>query len=494
MNARVDHPRDVQGEQLIPRITEVSDSSTASDPAFLRHWAISRDRDRAIEEVHERTELRLRERGTGLALAGSDLSGIDLSRFDLRCADLNRAQLHRTNLADCCLAEATLICTGMESSSFDRADLSGVYMHALAAQVCSFREAKLEGLSDVTGALFHGCDLTNASFRGSSLSGTTFYQSQLTGLDLRLCQLQGARFNESRMERCNLRGSQISETSFLKCWMEGADLSQTRGESATIQRPPNADGLALSQASLPALGLAGVRARNITAQGLSAPGSWLHHCHLNDVRLDGADLTGISIQDCTIEGCLDHALMTGANVLSSRLNRASMVGVYAENAHFVESSLIEADCSNIRARCLVMRDCDLSNINFSNAYLYRSMITGDPPNSMAMRNANMRGANLVQAYVAADLRGGDLSHAHAAYARLNQCCLAGVKLLGVNLYEASLIKTDLTEADLTGSRGPYFAHRCKGLEAALMREGSEETLSHVRALAALLRVSKRTST
>jgi len=86
------------------------------------------------------------------------------------------------------------------------------------------------------------------------------------------------------------------------------------------------------------------------------------------------------------------------------------------------------------------RDCDLEHADLSQAYLYRSMITGDPPQSMALGHANLEGSNLVQAYLAAGMTDSNLEATRAAYVRMNQLSLRDANLSGISPFQASFVK------------------------------------------------------
>jgi len=96
------------------------------------------------------------------------------------------------------------------------------------------------------------------------------------------------------------------------------------------------------------------------------------------------------------------------------------------------------------------------------------VIVGDPPASANMTNTRLDGANLTQAYLAADFTGASLTGGWATYARLNQALLNEADLRGTNMFRASAVKTEFVDAQLGGQRGAIFADRCPGLLDALM--------------------------
>jgi uncharacterized protein YjbI with pentapeptide repeats len=410
-------------------------------------------------------------------LADADFSGMDLRGVNFCRANLNRTRLYGTNLSGANLSSATMICPGLERTRFRRANLSGSYIHALAAQVCDFVEADLSGVLDATGSLFHGCDLSEARLDGAVLSGATFYQSTLTNASLRHVVLQGSVFNECFLDLAQLSGGALDQCAFTKCHMNGVRLDEARGEGVVIQRPTGATEIVLERAHFPSLRLDSVASEGLRAQALSAPDLDILRCRLTSADFTGADLRRGRIVSST----LDHAVLRRALLDGAKIDRCSAREVVledglGENLSAVESVFANGQMARFSGRCASFRDCDLSGANFNGAYLYRCSMTGDPPRSMSLRGADFVGANLVQSYIAADLSDVDLRNAQCAYGRFNQSDLSRADLRGTHLYEASLVKTTFTDASLSGLQPPFFADRCPGLNDAIAALPRDEGL------------------
>jgi uncharacterized protein YjbI with pentapeptide repeats len=149
------------------------------------------------------------------------------------------------------------------------------------------------------------------------------------------------------------------------------------------------------------------------------------------------------------------------------------------------------------ARCAHFRDCNLAHASLHKAYLYRAMITGDPPKSMSMMEADLSETTLVQSYIAGNLSGANLRGALMVYARLNQAILIDSDLTGSTLFGASLVKTLFDGAKLDNVAGPVFSDRCSGLQQALSSangESSEKMAAFVEGLENLLTDQQRGST
>lgn len=426
------------------------------------------DAEAARHTVSVKTEELIRSTGRGLILTQANLTNRDLQGFDLRRANLNRAQLYGTNLSSADLSECSLICPGMERTTLIGTNLSGSYLHALGAQNCNFREADLSAVIDATGSLFHGCSMVDVKMDGAILSGSTFYQCDLSRSSLKETNLQGSVFNECFLDEVIFFGSLVSQLTITKCHMQRSDLTGVVGKGLTLQRLTSSDELQLTHANVPGLSLDTLLGNNIHANHLSAPHANIKNCNLTNAHLLSADLRFSSWNDCNLE----KIILRGAKLEGSTFNSCSMVsadmsGVLAENIKILESKLTNATMTGFAGRCATFRDCDLSDSDMSASYLYRAMLTGDPPMSMSMCRVNLQGANLVQAYVAADLSSANLRGANCVYGRLNQAVLRNADLSGVNFYQASLIKTDFTGAKAIGLKPPFFADRCPGLRDAV---------------------------
>lgn len=449
-------------------MTQEADADDRDTARILTQLAGCNDRERALREAKLLTEEALARTGRGVDLTQADLSGSDLSGFDLRRAVLNRTGLYGTKLAGCDLTGASMICAGIERTDFSKAILKGAYVHALAAQASKFVGADLSCLVDATGALFHGCDLTGARLDGAELAGTAFYQCSLREASASGADLRGATFNECQLEALNLSQAHLDDAVITRCNLRRTILCEARGHGLVIQRPYGADELDLSNAYLPTLRLSDVRAGSVRGAGLRAPGIDVSHSHLpgivlkhadlprgrwDHVCLDGGDLTGVGLADSTM--------------LQVTARGTTMASVAGEGLTATECDFTEALMPGFAGRYATFRNCNMARADLRGAYLYRAVIVGDPPASANMTSTCLEGANLTQAYLAADFTGANISGGWATYARLNQSILNGADARGTGMFRASAVKTEFVEAQLGGQRGAIFADRCPGLLEAL---------------------------
>jgi uncharacterized protein YjbI with pentapeptide repeats len=268
----------------------------------------------------------------------------------------------------------------------------------------------------------------------------------------------------------------LDESQFSRCDLKAASFADASGAEVSVVHPLAADRLALDGASLPGLRLCDIRATGLSAQRLSARGLSVTRGDLPGACFDGADLVASTWTSASLRGASFRDATTDASRwLSCVLDGANAEGLKLENATFVDCSLVATRMARINGRCLHLRNCTATQADLAQAYLYRAMITGDPPAAMDLSGAVLHDAVLVQAYVAANLTGADLVNVRGAYARVNQSILAGTDLRGAQLFEVCAVKTDFTGACLAGVDGPLFADRCPGLEAAAQNAGGPAT-------------------
>lgn len=469
-----------------------------NDVSLLVACARHPDRAAATARAADLTAKALDATGRGLDLTQADLSGLDLSGFDLRYATLNRAALFGTKLVGADMTGASMVCAGLERTDFTDAVLRGAYVHALAAQASTFVRSDLTGLVDATGALFHGCDLTGARLDNAELAGTTFYQCGLSGTQAEGADLHGAAFSECRMDGADLARARLDDVTITRSSLSKLVLDHARGDGLVVQRPTRGDGVRLIDAHLPGLRLVHVRARHLAAAGLHAPGIDVDRCQLPGADFSDADLSGgrwrhVNLDAAKLAGSvLTHSFLRQVSAVEADLTDATGGGLTASECTFASAVL-----AGFAGRYVTFRNCDLRSADLRGAYLYRSSFIGDPPASACMVEALLDGANLTQAYLAADFTGASIRHAWATYARINQSILQGADLCGTSLFRASAVKTQFDGAAMDGQRGAMFADRCSGLVTALRAAGdgaSRQAAEVVEEMTALLRRDSGKST
>jgi uncharacterized protein YjbI with pentapeptide repeats len=146
------------------------------------------------------------------------------ARADLAGADLSRADLQGVNLSGAILRGANFEGSDMRKAKLPGADLSAA----------NLRKADLRN-TDMTEAILPGADLTEAQASGveffrCDLSNAIFHRARLRNVNLRLANVNGAKFSGADMGVAILR-----ETDLTGADLSGVDLSTTlmpRGYSA----------------------------------------------------------------------------------------------------------------------------------------------------------------------------------------------------------------------------------------------------------------------
>jgi uncharacterized protein YjbI with pentapeptide repeats len=259
----------------------------------------------------------------------------------------------------------------------------------------------------------------------------------------------------------------VDDVSILRSSIRELILNHARGRGVVVQRPTSADGLSLANAHLPGLRLSEVRSRGLAGAHLHAPGIDVQECHLSGADLSHADLSRgrwdqSSLDDANVAG----AVLADSSWFCVSARRANATNVTGEGVTASECTFAEALFAGFAGRYATFRNCDFRSADLTGAYLYRASFIGDPP--------RLDGANLTQAYLAADFTGASIRQAWATYARVNQSIFDNADLRGTSLFHASAVKTDFTGARLGGQRGVIFADRCPGLPEALGHGGDPD--------------------
>jgi len=378
----------------------------------------------------------------GANMSGRDLSGIDMSGLDLSRVNFNRANLASADLTGARLAEASLVCPVIERTTLRDAIAPRVYAHAMAAVSSDWSGIRFDHSPDTTGALFHGVKLVGASMVGSNFAGTTFYQCDLTGADLTGCSLDHAVFNECILDRTMFHRARMAGCMISRSKGDGCNMTSVIAPDLTIDRMTGRCSWIFQNARLH-----GLTVRHTDLSASKFEDSTLDRASFDQVSLDAVTFPQASMVEARLLGChgvdtdLDGVDLTSAQLVDCTLKHATLYSARLENTVINQSRLHGAVFASIHGRGLTVRDSAMFGALFENAYLYRACFTGDPVTGMVLDGADFRGANLIQATIAASMRGAKLNGARGAYMRLNQTDLTNADLEGFRAYKASAVKT-----------------------------------------------------
>jgi fluoroquinolone resistance protein len=145
---------------------------------------------------------------------------------------------------------------------------------------CPFEGCGFAG-DDGRGCSFAFSDLQRAMFAACDLRLAVFERTELFAVEMRDCNLTGARFSKVDFSRALSRKQIETRASFHACKMDFADLSESK---------------------LPACSLAGSRLREADLSGADLTDADLRDCDLFQAVLDGAKLGGVDLTGAEVSG------------------------------------------------------------------------------------------------------------------------------------------------------------------------------------------------
>jgi fluoroquinolone resistance protein len=178
---------------------------------------------------------------------------------------------------------------------FERIQFSESLLADSSFKNCRFVSCRLSH-PELQGARFEGCDfagednkgcsfafgnLQRAEFSACNLSLTVFERTELFGIEMRDCNLTGAKFTKVDFSRALSRKQIETRARFLDCKMDLAELVEAR---------------------LPTCSLAGSRLREADLSGADLTDAELKDCDLFQTILDGAKLAGADLTGAEVSG------------------------------------------------------------------------------------------------------------------------------------------------------------------------------------------------
>ncbi|KAJ6761731.1 hypothetical protein OIU74_024396 [Salix koriyanagi] len=177
---------------------------------------------------------------------GINFSGLDLSKLDLSYVDFSYA----------CLKNVFFSRANLQSAKFRDADAEGSIFHNATLRECEFTGANLRG------ALLAGANLKSANLQDACLVDCSFCGADLSSAHLQTADLTNANLEGANLEGANLKGAKLNNAN-----LKGANLQRAYLRHVNLQNT-----------GFPC---------NSTSNILFLPQ------HLEDARLDGANLVGV---------------------------------------------------------------------------------------------------------------------------------------------------------------------------------------------------------
>jgi len=290
---------------------------------------------------------------------------------------------------------------------------------------------------------FTNRDLSNFSFRGANLDGADFTGATIAGTDFR-----HSSFSREQLEStASYERGDLQEISFLGTWnLRGADFS---GQNLTGVDFSDArlDGANFSSANLTDVLFAGSRLPNVTFSGANLSNAEFRRGMTgNVVDLQNTNFVGSILSGAKIKVPVDGVDFANAIVTDADLGRSNITQSQLEST----ASYQERDLSGTRLPSTVeLEGKDLRGWSLDGANL---------PN---LRNAQLNGADLSNAWLLNDLSGADLTDANIKGVRFDsESNLSEAQFKSTASYQSNELADvqiemldgwDLSGRDLTGA-------------------------------------------
>lgn len=274
----------------------------------------------------------------GLSLSGKDLAGLDLSGLDLRGADFESAIL-----IDAMLNNSTLSGANLKHSNFSGARLDAAILDAADLSDADFSGAEMAGVN-LSGATLESTSFDKAVMTGACLdqshgADTLFTFVDLNGASFQRCRLEGADFSESQLASVDFQEAELHEVSF-----SGAHAPDINMTNAKIIAARMVEGANFTNANF----------QNVVADESIWEKSILNGVDFRYSRMDGADFTGADL--CGVNasfadwpGCnLSKANLENAIFLRMNLFMGSLEGANLPGSDFRGSNLYGVEFHNAR--------------------------------------------------------------------------------------------------------------------------------------------------
>ena len=172
-------------------------------------------------------------------------------------------------------------------------------------------------------------------------------------------------------------------------------------------------------------------------------------CVLSQSDLSGAELTGASFQDCS----LDAVQAVDAHMSRSRFHACTLTQMQLSGTDLHGASWSQVIGSGVNAKAANLQNFRLDqNCQLPGICLDQADMSCAGLNRSQLRGASLRETCLHKALInCCDLRDSDGHHLDAREANFTGSDLSDCRWPGANLMEARLRKVDLDKADLSGS-------------------------------------------
>jgi len=266
--------------------------------------------------------------------------------------------------------------------------------------------------------IFRGRDLRCARLAGADLRLSDFSEANLSGAILRGAHLEGSRFIGAEIAGAVLDRAQLQQSSF-----------------SPPETPPDAQDVTakpLAAALLP---------------NSSLHGAQLHRAFLDDVNLEGADLTVAQLEEASLaRSNLRGAALIGAGLRDAKLDNARLQGASFNDASLAGASLVSAQMQGVS-----LRGTWLLGTNLASAVMHGVIFEGTQLEGTSFYRTQLQGALFQNArfegalFVEAQLQGVQMPQDTRTRARLSRAgALHDSIVSGSFLWGAGSMGCDIT--------------------------------------------------
>lgn len=288
-------------------------------------------------------------------------------------------------------------------------DLSGAYLEYVNLTDANLTDADLSNAilahADLTRTDFTRAKLTGANVGAATMKNTRFVDADLTGAILGKAKIEEAVFHRCKLvdrmemfldtsfQKVDFSGSDLKKNNFIDsdisgCIFAGADLS----ESNFIN--PKMDNTDFNGSILKSVNFIKAEAENaVFRQAEMKNARFVGGCILPGADFSGADAGEANLRDCELQNAdFTDAFLHKADFGGSDLTRAKFVRANAVQAQFNKSNLVYADLYRIHLMEGSLYKARLSAARFTEANLYSVNFMGSIVGEEGMDDADFTDA------------------------------------------------------------------------------------------------------
>jgi uncharacterized protein YjbI with pentapeptide repeats len=246
--------------------------------------------------------------------------------------------------------------------------------------------ADLNG-ADLRGRKFIGCDLTGARLEAANLDGATFTRCTLTGASLSDASLVGCEFSKVDFRNASLVRAIMRNCTMREVDLSGSRLTSTYGScsefSATKMSRVALDDTVFDSVTFSDVVLADLTAQRVRLNKVTLQRSTVEKCQISVGEILDCTFANSTVRDWTSEG----GTFIGVEFDGCRVRRLALPGAEVRDLYFSNSTVTEADISQLDPPTAVLLNCALiaciwppqeGQVTWSGRYVPNSRLIAQP--------------------------------------------------------------------------------------------------------------------